>query len=355
MSRKLAVFVVIALSSVINGVFLQQTHLPSPGSCEESSGVSAFKVMNFNVQEGGIHPEWKQLVKEENPDIWIAIETGTWDDYGNKKLNDYISEFKSYFDNEYPFTGYTAQEIKYSSSGAAILSRYPILEFDQLDTVCLDDGSPFQSIHVSIYAIIKIGSVEVHFVGTHLKAYAGSIEEEKREKEQEGIINFMDNLGNVPLLYLADMNCFSPQDADFVCGGSDLGTRPINMLINSSDPHASKVHTFRDVFRELNPTDAGYTYPTMNSRIDYIFANSFFDSKLLNSTVGDTSTADTASDHYSVDVFIDGSTYRQADATLPSMVQLILLITVAVVVTRLIKSRAVQRTCRDRSPIHPLT
>ncbi len=49
-----------------------------------------FKLMTFNIRESGEdpdYPDWKTVVKEENADIIMFIETGYWDDNSNEKLN----------------------------------------------------------------------------------------------------------------------------------------------------------------------------------------------------------------------------------------------------------------------------
>ncbi len=45
--------------------------------------------MTFNIRESGEdpdYPDWKTVVKEENADIIMFIETGYWDDNSNEKL-----------------------------------------------------------------------------------------------------------------------------------------------------------------------------------------------------------------------------------------------------------------------------
>ncbi len=289
---------------------------------------SAFKVMTYNIEAGGANADWKQVVKEENPDILVAIETGTWDDNNDLILNSVIDEFNAYFVNEAPYTGYCAQGITYSTSGAAILSRFPIIQFTQIPLVPLDDNSDYDVTHDFIDAAVDIDGTTVHIIGAHLKAISGATNEWRRERETEGIINYMDNLGNVPIMYMGDLNSFSPDDTGDLAPLGDLGYGPMTMKLYPGDPtygqYSSKVHTFTDVFRSLNPTIPGYTYghqnPTYTSRIDYIVVNSFFNGKLINSTTGDTPTADTGSDHYSVDVFIAWNSTQPSDTIPPAKV-----------------------------------
>ena len=275
-----------------------------------------FKVMTYNIEESGVNPDWKHVVWEENPDILILEETGTFDDNGNSTLNAIVNQFNAYFVNESPYVGYCAQWIYYYTSGEAILSRFPVVSFNQIPVVPLDDDSDYDVTHDFIEAIVDINGTNVHIFGAHLKAMSGSTNEWRREREMEGIINYMDNLGDVPIMYLSDQNSFSPDDTGDLAPHGDLGYGPMTMMLYPDDPiygtFSSTVHNFTDVFRTLNPTDPGYSFghqnPSLLARIDYIIVNSFFVDKLLNSTCGDTLSANTGSDHYSVDVFIQWNT-----------------------------------------------
>jgi len=264
------------------------------------------KIMAYNIKESGIEPDWIEVVKEENPDIMILVETGTWDDNSDLILKNSISELNAYFVDEVPYTGYTAQDIRYSTSGEAILSRFPILDFIQIPIVPLDDNSDYSVTHDFIHAVVNIHGTSVHMIGVHLKASTGDTNQKRREWETEGIINYMDDLGDVPIMYLGDINSYSPFDIGSLTPSGYLGYGPLTMMLAPNDPiygqYASEIHTFTDVFRILNPTDQGDT--GWGSRIDFILVNDFFLDRLINSTTGDTAHADTGSDHYSVDVFL---------------------------------------------------
>ena len=266
----------------------------------------AIKIMAYNIKESGIDPDWLEVVKEENPDIMILVETGYWDDNNDLILKNSIDDLNAYFVNETPYTGYTAQDIRYSTSGEAILSRYPILDFIQIPSVTLDDNSVWYVTHDFIHAIVNIDGTPVNLIGTHLKASTGDNNQNRRERETEGIINYMDDLGDVPIMYLGDLNSYSPFDIGGLFPSGYLGYGPLTMMLAPDDPiygqFASEVHTFSDVFRILNPSDQGDT--GWGSRIDFILVNDFFMDRLINSTTGDTAHADTGSDHYSVDVFL---------------------------------------------------
>ncbi len=294
----------------------------------DNINTGAFKVMSYNIEESGTNPDWRQVVKEENPDILVLIETGTWDDNGNYTLTQVINEFNTYFLDELLYEGYCAQNIVYATSGAAILSRFPILCFNQIPIVILDNGTEYDVTHDFVEAVVSIDGVAVHVFGAHLKAMAGAENEYRRERETEGIINYMDSLGNVPIMYMGDLNSFSPDDTGDLAPLGDLGYGPMTMMLYPDDPvygqYSSTVHQFTDVFRTLNPTDPGYTYghqsPEYLSRIDFILVNSFFEGRLINSTCGDTPTANTGSDHYAVDVFITLTSTTEPDAVPPAQV-----------------------------------
>ncbi|MCE7747183.1 MAG: endonuclease/exonuclease/phosphatase family protein [Candidatus Heimdallarchaeota archaeon] len=272
-----------------------------------------FKILNYNVKESGIGEEWIEVVKAENPDIAIFVETGTWDDGGNRKLNNVINLFNGYFYEEAPYIGYTTQGVTYSTTGEAILSRYPILEFNQIDPVTLDDASEHYLAHDFIHAIVDIQGKEVHIIGYHLKCCEGDFNEQRREKEQEGIINYMDDLGDVPIMYVGDLNSLSPADINDTTRGTftDFGYGPATMLLDPSDEiygnYSSKVHNFTDVYRTLLPSNPGHTLNILNyeSRIDFIFVNQYFNNTLISSNIGiGTELDDTASDHYTLDAVI---------------------------------------------------
>jgi endonuclease/exonuclease/phosphatase family metal-dependent hydrolase len=274
-----------------------------------------FKVMAYNVQESGINPDWIEVVKEENADIIMFVETGYWDDDGSADMIAALEELNTYFVDEDPYEAFCTQGISFSTSGEAVFSRYPVLKVIQIQSVTLDDETGYDVTHDFLDAIIDINGTSVHFVGVHLKAAGGEINENRREWENEGIINYFDSLGNVPIVYLGDLNSVSPIDVGPLAPFWDPGVGPMTMLIDPDDPtygqYSSDVHNFTDVFRTLYPDDPGYTYghtyTPQTARIDYIITNDFFEDKLINATVGDTAHADTGADHYSLDAFLNWS------------------------------------------------
>ncbi|MFX0091700.1 MAG: lamin tail domain-containing protein [Candidatus Hodarchaeota archaeon] len=298
---------------------------------QNSGGGSAgiVKIMAYNIKESGessTHPDWKEVVKEENADIIMFVETGYWDDNNDAKLNQYVGEFNSYFVNEDPYIGYTTQGITYSTSGEAIMSRYPVVSTNQITHITLDDQTSYDVTHDFFDVIVDIGGTNIHIIGAHLKAMTGSENEERREWEQEGIINYMDDLGNVPIMYLGDLNSFSPEDWGLNTLQSGLGYGPLSMMIppytnpetgGDYSQYQSTQHSWSDVHRVLNPSDLGITNPDYDSRIDFIYVNQLLADKIQISTTGDTAHAMTGSDHLSVDVWID---FSLSDITPPAQV-----------------------------------
>ena len=284
--------------------------------------IHEIKIMAYNIEESGIDSDWMEVVKEENPDIMILVETGTWDDNNDQLLNNAIDTLNAYFVDEDPYTGYCAQGVTYSTSGEAILSRFPIVDFIQIHTVKLDDNSDYSVTHDFIHAVVNIYGTNVNLIGTHLKASGGETNENRREWEMEGIINYMDDLDEVPIIFLGDMNSFSPFDIGPLTPSGSLGYGPITMLLAPNDleygQYASHIHNFTDAFRILNPTDPGYT--GWGSRIDFIFVNEFLLNTLINSTTGDTAHANTGSDHYSVDAFLGWNSTGIEDLIAPANV-----------------------------------
>jgi exonuclease III len=276
-----------------------------------------FKIMVYNIKESGVNSNWKTVVKQENPDILVLVETGYFDDRANEALNAYTSEFNEYFSNELPYEAYTARTDSFPTTGESILSRFPISNFTQIGQVPLDDGSSYDVTHDFIHAEVEINGVTVHVFGGHLKASGGETNQNRRNWESEGIINYMDNLGDVPILYLSDQNSYSPVDTGELApeSGMLLGYGPMTMMLDPEDAtfgqFASEVHNFTDVFRTLNPDDPGYSYGHQTDdtaiRIDYIIVNQHFEDMLVNSSVPNASPADPASDHYPVTAFLNWS------------------------------------------------
>ena len=274
-----------------------------------------FKILDFNIYESGKNPDWKNVVKATNPDIAVFVETGDWDNSDDYLLNHYLNQLNGYFYEEAPYEGYTTQGIGYNTQGEAIFSRYPILDFYQDDNVTLDDETYHYLASDFMHAVVDIQGIEVNIIGYHLKCCASDFEKLRREKETEGLINYMDDLGDVPIIFLGDTNSMSPTDNNQSIPepGADFGYGPVTMLLYPNDPtygqYSSVVHNFTDVYRYAYPndTEVGYTLNILNShsRIDHIFVNHHFENSMINSSIGSgTEYDETASDHYSVNAFL---------------------------------------------------
>ncbi|MHA2214505.1 MAG: endonuclease/exonuclease/phosphatase family protein [Candidatus Hodarchaeales archaeon] len=310
MKNTAVIFILLFLFPVLASVNAYTNEPVVDEGMEELSN-EPIKILAYNIEESGIDPDWKEVIREENPDIMVLVETGNFDDatndgFGRSDFTSLITELNSYFPKENPYEAYTAQDIHYDTSGEAVFSRFPVLNFVQLHTLTLDDSSSFVPSHDFIDAEINVTGVIIHVIGVHLKCCGGSTNELKRERAQEGINNYMDSLGSVPIIYLGDLNTFSPEDTGTLAPQGDLGYTIIPMLTDPSNPKGCALHTFFDVYRTLNTVDPGYSYysSSYRSRIDFIFANSFFTGKFINTTVGDTESASISSDHFSVDAFI---------------------------------------------------
>ena len=272
-----------------------------------------FKFLSYNIYESGSEPEWKDVVKAENADIIVFVETGTWNEANNKKLKLMLNYYNGYFYQEAPYEGYTTQYDSFPTTGEAIFSRYPILNVTQIGELTLDDNTTYYPTHDFLHVAINVTGVEINVIGFHLKCCEGEFEEWRREREQEGIINYMDELGDVPIIYAGDINSLSPFDIGDLAGdpGADFGYGPVTMLLEPDNPiygnYSSKVHNFTDVFRYLHPNDPGYTLnvPTILSRIDFIFVNQHFNATLISSSVGTgTEYDDLGSDHLPINAVI---------------------------------------------------
>ncbi len=276
-----------------------------------------FKVLNYNIWESGKEDEYLDVIIEENPDIAVLVETGGLDDNNNTVLR-YISyTVGGYYYELAPFEGRTDQlgPKSYSTTGGeAIISRYPILDFFQIDTWRSDAGPDVTLYRDFFDAVVDINGVVTHILGYHGKCCSPTPTTnttEMRETEAELMINYLDDLGDVPAMVIGDFNSHSPDDVGDLAPLGWLGDGPLRMFLYPDDPiygiHSSQVHNFTDVFRELYPNDPGFSFgywePQYWGRIDYILVNEFWADRMINATVGDTPSANLGSDHYSVDAF----------------------------------------------------
>jgi endonuclease/exonuclease/phosphatase family metal-dependent hydrolase len=277
-----------------------------------------FKVLNYNIWESGKMSEYLDVIIEENPDIAVLVETGGLDNANNSQLIQICNRVGGYYYKQAPFEGRadllgpTSHSV---TNGEAIISRYPILDFLQIDTWRTDAGPNVTLYRDFFDAVIDINGVVTHVIGYHGKCCSptpSTNTTEMRETEAELMINYVDDLGDVPVMVLGDFNSHSPDDVGDLAPLGWLGDGPLRMWLRPEDPsygHLSpKVHNFTDVFRELYPDDPGHSFgywePQYWGRIDFILVNDFWADRMINATVGDTPSANLGSDHYSVDVFL---------------------------------------------------
>lgn len=273
-----------------------------------------FKVMNYNIWESGKMDEHMDVLLEENADIVVLVETGSLDNSENRKLIQMCNIIGGCYYEQAPFEGRTDQGAMAFTNGEGIISRYPILDFFQIDTWRSDAGPNVTLYRDFFDAVIDINGIVTHILGYHGKCCSPTIitnTTEMRETEAELMINYVDDLGDVPVMVIGDFNSHSPDDVGDLAPLGWLGDGPLRMWLRPDDPsygHLSpKVHNFTDVYRELYPTDPGHSFgywePQYWGRIDFILVNEFWADRMINATVGDTPSANLGSDHYSVDVF----------------------------------------------------
>lgn len=280
------------------------------------------KIMTYNVQQGGLDDAWQQVVKDENADIIVFIETSDWN---VNKLNSLLRAFNEHFstgayaspNDEPPYVAHAEREPP-PFGGTAIMSRYPILETMTVNRLTLDDGSPWTPIRDFTIWQLDVDGISVFVTGVHPKCCAGKDNERRRERDIEGLINWLDdNLAGQNLIVAGDFNAFSYGDQRVNHNYGDLGHGPLEMLLDENpgdeyDSFGSVAHRFYDAYRELVPeiTQQDYTYRVAPyySRIDFVLVNQGLQPRLTApASVGAGTSSDPGSDHWTVDVHVDFS------------------------------------------------
>ncbi|MFX1285252.1 MAG: fibronectin type III domain-containing protein [Promethearchaeota archaeon] len=302
-------FEVITSNTIHNEIIINSKNpIKTTGTIEEDIPL-VIKILCYNIQDSGRDPRFLDVLKEENADIIMLDETSEFGESNYALLKQVVKSLNNYFVDEDPYTGKT-----FLWCDETIISRFPIVDVKLVKPLILDNGEEYDFYRDPLDAVVKVRDTDIHLIGVHFKC-CGDIrkpgecrEATTRENTMESVINYMDDLGDVPIIYLGDFNCYNPIDIGILAPKvMNLGDEPIDMLLNETNPHASEVHSWIDTFRELNPYDPGYTYDIdpYGSRIDYIFVNQFFDTNLINATVGDTASAKVGSDHYSLDLWLN--------------------------------------------------
>ncbi|MDH5402871.1 MAG: phospholipase D-like domain-containing protein [Candidatus Heimdallarchaeota archaeon] len=201
-----------------------------------SPSLNTFKFATYNIENSGLNPNYINVLKEENPDVFVLVETGLMEDNGNASLNVLLVELNEYFNNEVPYQFVTTIGQPYGTTGLAIFSRFEILNALLIPIVTLDSGLNFDVSHDFLSAEIAIGNNSIFVIGSHLKALPNSSNELKRELAQEGILNYMDSLGtSTNIIYAGDLNSYSPVDIGSLAPTNPtLGYGPVNMTLNGN-------------------------------------------------------------------------------------------------------------------------
>jgi endonuclease/exonuclease/phosphatase family metal-dependent hydrolase len=255
--------------------------------------------MTYNVYESGANAEFMDVLKEENADILLLVETGTWGEDNHKLLNQYTNELNRYFKDEKPYQAVIDEDENFETTGVAILSRFNITQTIELEEVRQDDKSMYDVTHDFLVSDVDLFGWKITFAVSHLKCCDGETNEYRRDREQEGLNNYFDTLGEGRrIIYGGDLNSYYPGE------GTWLGNNAVDMVINSSNPLAPQKHNFTDVHKALNPGDPGDSF-LLGGRIDYIFVNKHLTDYMVNSKTGETASAYDGSDHLSVELFMD--------------------------------------------------
>jgi len=323
----------------------------------EAPRSDVLKVMVHNIfVSGTILENWKDVLFEENADILLLSETGLIDNPG--KMERLAMDLNYYFYYEAPYSGDATDALAYTD-GVAVMSRYPILEFHDIPAYKLDDGTTHEYHRAFCDAVVDIHGKITHVITYHGKCCISAVTNNTlmRENEVEGIINYMDDCGDVPIFFGGDFNSNSPYDVGDVAGVADnLGDGSIRMLLIPDDPYygnsSSKVHNFTDTWRTMYPHEKGWTYgftdPQYWGRIDFLFVNQHWADKMINGTTGDTPSANFSSDHYSVDAFFSLDPEYSYNDTLGSKTSTQSVKVQFVVKTPTIKNNQLQRLIQSR-------
>ena len=112
---------------------------------ENPTRTEAFKVIVFNAWNSGtectklkICEDWLAVLYEEDADIILVSETGTFDNSRNMEI--IINKLSGHLYQEAPYTGFATSALAVSD-GVAVISRYPILEFHDIPEYRLDDNT----------------------------------------------------------------------------------------------------------------------------------------------------------------------------------------------------------------------
>ena len=253
----------------------------------EKNTSGAFSLLNLNINWCGQDtPGWEEALKNHNADVMVLVETGCWSP-NDGTLDAKIEEMNTWFPDEKPYQGVTFQASS-PTDGQAIISRFPIIDSNVVESFPLDDGTSYDITHHIMHGVIQVNEMQIHILSNH---YSCCTAWAKRIKEQEMTMNYADSLGDVPIIYSGDFNSDSPEDVgELAPAYSTLKADAMEIMINSSHPKASTIHKWTDVYRTLEPNEPGFTYhdDTYISRVDYTLVNSHLVDAMVNATVDTT-------------------------------------------------------------------
>ena len=192
------------------------------------------------------------------------------------------------------------QLFMFTCNGIALLSKYPITA-----TQC---HRSFPRIHDSILeaTLILPSETVFHLFAVHPIHYPGSFLDLWRNWQLRVVREYSKLYVREYCLIAGDFNAIGP--ADRVATSSAPFVMRLIYRLQRGNIYRSAIENmlragFIDCYRQLHPTDAGFTIPTGSPkvRLDYIFANARLHSTLLScDVVTEPSEVHRASDHYPV-------------------------------------------------------
>jgi hypothetical protein len=75
-NRKLSIILIFFLIGILSPL---RVNVLTEQSSSNSEEITQIKIMTYNIDRGGESNAYLSVVKEENPDIFFLIETGTWE------------------------------------------------------------------------------------------------------------------------------------------------------------------------------------------------------------------------------------------------------------------------------------
>ena len=281
------------------------------------------RIMTYNIYFGGQdhdpvfgrQHEWLRVIESRNPDVIVLEEANGWLPGELNLIAAYVDSLNQAFPLDPPYTGRVGDAN--SAFNVALLSRLPILQFDEYRVVQVQ-GETCTLRHVFIHAALAADGETVHVIGTHFRP--GWDDREERELEARALLTILQGLpAGEKVWVLGDFNSYSPVD---VQPGS-----PTAPLYQSGAPAAERYgwepvgylldRGYRDAFRDRHPLTRGYTRETREflpvplgpiMRIDFILDSPGGPWALESAEVVADGWAEVGSDHYAV-----CATYRRPD------------------------------------------